>query len=85
VATRLASALLALQPVLVVAWVASVSAGLTAARPERAWILALPPIAAVLLGRRTRGRVTLAAVELATLLPAHAWITLLRAARLEGG
>jgi hypothetical protein len=85
VTTRLGSALLTLQPILAVVLAASAGAGLTAARPERVWPLAALPVAAVLLGPRTRGRMTVAFVELAILLPVHAWITLLRAARLEGG
>jgi hypothetical protein len=85
VRTRITAALLAVHPILAVALATSAAAGVTAARPERAWVLATLPIAAVALGPRTRRRLTLALAELALIVPVHAWLTLLRAARLEGG
>ena len=84
-APRFASALLVLHPMLAVAWATAVSVRLAPARADGVWTLAALPIAAMALGPRTRGRIALAAFELATLVPLHAWITLLRAARLEGG
>jgi hypothetical protein len=85
VSARAAAALLALHPVVAVAWAAAVTTRITAAHPERVWLLAALPIAAMAIAPRTRGRVVLAVLELALLVPLHAWITLLRAARLEGG
>jgi hypothetical protein len=82
---RLGRALLALFPVLAVALVAAVAARLMAARPDHIWPLACVPILALVCGPRTHGRVVVAIAELAALLPLHAWITLVRAARLEGG
>ncbi|MCC6764953.1 MAG: hypothetical protein IT293_09845 [Deltaproteobacteria bacterium] len=65
--------------------VAAVETRLLAARPEAVWLLAWPPIAALAVGPRTRAIVMAALVELALLVPLHAFVTLLRAARLEGG
>ena len=83
--SRAAATLLALHPAVAVAWAAAVTVRLAAAHPEGVWLLAALPIAAMSIGPRTRGRVVLAVLELALLVPLHAWITLLRAARLEGG
>ena len=85
VSAHAGATLLALHPIVAVAWAAAVTAHLMAAHPEPVWLLAALPIAAVSIGPRTRGRVVLAVMELAMLVPLHAWITLLRAARLEGG
>ena len=52
---------------------------LLAARPSYVWWPAL------LGGPRSRAIVVAALVELVTLVPIHAFVTLLRAARLEGG
>jgi len=49
------------------------------------WLLAVLPLLAVLLGPRTRVRVAIAVAELAAIVPLHAFVTLLRAARLDGG
>ena len=56
-----------------------------AAQPNMVPPLAALPIAALLVGPRTRMLVLAAAVELALLVPLHAFVTLVRAARLEGG
>ncbi len=61
-----------------------VAARVLAARPERAWLLAALPLVALLIGPRARLRVVIAIAELAAIVPLHAFITLLRAARLEG-
>lgn len=55
------------------------------ARPDAVWLLATFPVAALAVGPRTRALVVAAVVELALLVPLHAFVTLLRAARLEGG
>ena len=70
---------------LAVLYVAAVLTRHAAARPERLWVLAVMPVAALLLGRRTRGVLVVVAAELAALWLAQALVTLLRAARLEGG
>ncbi|MEO6026287.1 MAG: hypothetical protein ABIR79_05415 [Candidatus Binatia bacterium] len=62
-----------------------VEARMLAARPDRVLLLAALPLVALLLGPRTRARVALAVAELAAIVPLHAFITLLRAARLDGG
>jgi hypothetical protein len=82
---RLARGLLAAFPVAYVGLVAAVEVRLVAAQPAYVWPLAALPIAAVLLGSRGRGALIIALAELAALLPLHAFLTLLRAARLEGG
>jgi hypothetical protein len=56
-----------------------------AARPDAVWPLAALPLGALVAGPRTRAVVTAAVVELALLVPLHGFVTLLRAARLEGG
>ncbi len=71
-----------------VAWIgvaAAVELRVVAARPAYAWWLGVVPIAALVLGARSRAAVLIALGELATLVPLHAFLTLLRAARLEGG
>ena len=65
--------------------VAAIEARMLAARPDLVWPLAALPIAALVVGPRSRALVLAAAVELALLVPLHAFVTLLRAARLEGG
>jgi type IV secretory pathway VirB2 component (pilin) len=54
-------------------------------RLDPVWWLGLLPIAALLTGPRTRAVVVAAVVELVALVPLHAVVTLVRAARLEGG
>jgi len=71
--------------VLAVLLVVAVRARLLAARPEVVWLLGAFPVAALLRGPRTPALVVLALVELAALVPLHAFVTLVRAARLEGG
>lgn len=66
-------------------WVAAVAWRVIAARASGAWLLALFPFAALIVGPRSRGLVVFALVELAALVPLHGLVTLLRAARLEGG
>jgi hypothetical protein len=65
--------------------VVAVRARLLAARPEVVWLLARCPIARVAARPAEPRRVAVALVELAALVPLHAFVTLLRAARLEGG
>ena len=77
--------LLLAYPVLVAAYVAALHARIVPARPDDVWPFLAPPIAALLVGPRSRRNVTLAIVELASVLALHAFVTLLRAARLEGG
>jgi len=71
--------------VLVVAMLVAVTTRVIAARPETVWGLVLLPVAALLVGPRTRITIALAIVELLAIVPLHAYVTLLRAARLEGG
>jgi hypothetical protein len=63
----------------------AVALRLLAARPSYVWWLAAFPLTALLGGPRSRAIVVAALVELVTLVPIHAFVTLLRAARLEGG
>ena len=70
---------------LAVALAGSLQARMLPARPDRVWLLAALPLVALLLGPRTRLRVAIAIVELAAMVPLHAFVTLLRAARLDGG
>jgi len=65
--------------------VVAVRARLLAARPEVVWLLGALPVAALLRGPRTPAVVVVALMELAALVPLHAFVTLVRAARLEGG
>ena len=81
----MARGLLVAFAVLAVLLIVAVRARLLAARPEVVWVLAALPVAALLCGPRTPAVVALALVELATLVPLHAFVTLVRAARLEGG
>jgi hypothetical protein len=82
---RLARGLLAAFPVAYVGLVAAVEARFVAAQPAYVWPLAFLPVAALLVGARHRGSLLIALGELAALAPLHAFLTLLRAARLEGG
>ncbi len=77
--------LLAAFPVSVVCGLALIGVRVLAARPDRVWALALLPVAALVLGPRTRVVVAVALCELAALIPLHQFVTLVRAARLEGG
>ena len=70
---------------LAVLLVVAVRARLLAARPEVVWLLGALPVAALLRGPRTPAVVVVALMELAALVPLHAFVTLVRAARLEGG
>jgi hypothetical protein len=65
--------------------IVTIRLGLVPARPALVWPLALLPIAAVLRGPRSPGLVAWAVLELVSLLPLHAFVTLVRASRLEGG
>lgn len=67
------------------AYVVALHARVVAARPDAAWLLAALPILALVRGPRTRGTVAIAVVELGLLVPLHGFVTLLRAARLDGG
>jgi hypothetical protein len=82
---RLARGLLAAFAVAFVGLAAAAEARLLAAQPRYVWPLASFPVAALLLGPRTRASVAIALAELAALYPLHAFLTLLRAARLDGG
>lgn len=82
---RVARGLLAAFPVAYVGLVAAVEAHLVAAQPAYVWPLAVFPTAVLLLRARRCGPLLIALAELAALLPLHAFLTLLRAARLEGG
>jgi len=82
---RLGRGLLAAFAVAYVGLAAAVEAQLLAAQPRYVWPLALFPLAALLFGARTRASIAIALAELAALYPLHAFLTLLRAARLEGG
>ena len=77
--------LLAAFAVAYVGLAAAVEARVVAAQPSYVWPLVLFPVGALLFGPRTRAAITIAVVELAALFPLHAFLTLLRAARLEGG
>jgi hypothetical protein len=72
-------------PIVALLLVAAVASRIAAARPERAWVCALLPVVALLIGPRTRLVVVAALIELAAVVPLHAAITLFRAIRLEGG
>ena len=80
-ARRLLLAFAVLAAVVIVA----VRLGLVSARPAIVWPLAILPVAALLRGPRSLGLVSLAVLELVALVPLHAFVTLVRAARLEGG
>jgi hypothetical protein len=82
---RITYGLLIVFPLAFLLAIAAVGARVVAARPARVWLLAVFPLGALLLGPRSRAVVLLALGELAALLPLHALVTLLRAARLEGG
>ena len=81
----MARSLLVVFPIAVGVFVAAIGARVAAARPDHVWMFALLPIAALVLGPRTRALVIAAISELAALVPLHAFVTLVRAARLEGG
>jgi hypothetical protein len=81
----MARVLLVVFPIAIAAFVAGIRAHVVAARPEHVWMFALLPIAAIAVGPRSRAVLVAAVCELATLLPLHAFVTLVRAARLEGG
>jgi len=81
----MARGLLVVFPIAVGIFVAGIGAHVMAAQPDRVWAFALLPIAALVLGPRSRALVVAAICELAALLPVHAFVTLVRAARLEGG
>jgi hypothetical protein len=72
-------------PIAVGVFLAGIGAHVMVARADHVWAFALLPIAALVLGPRTRVLVVAAVCELAALLPLHALVTLVRAARLEGG
>jgi hypothetical protein len=82
---RAAPGLLAAFVVAYVGLVAGIETRVVAARPAYVWPLAAFPIGALLFGARTRTAWLVALGELAALYPLHAFVTLLRAARLEGG
>jgi hypothetical protein len=65
--------------------IVAIETRLLAARPDAVWLLAVLPLAALVAGPRTHRLVLIAVAELALLVPLHAFVTLLRAARLEGG
>lgn len=72
-------------PILAIAHLAALHARVIPARPELAVWWAALPIAALVVGPRTRGVLVAAVVELAAVVPLHGLVTLLRAVRLEGG
>ena len=72
-------------PALATAHLAALSLRLLPARPDWIWGLAVMPVTALVVGPRTWSVVVGALVELTTLVPLHGFVTLLRAARLEGG
>jgi hypothetical protein len=82
---RVALGLLAAFAVAWVGVVVAVEARVIATRPSYVWCLVPFPLGALALGARSRGALVIAVGELVTLLPLHAFLTLLRAARLEGG
>ncbi len=66
-------------------YVAAVFAHVLSARPERLWPLALMPLLALAIGRPTGPAIVAALSELGLLAVLHSLLTLIRAARLEGG
>lgn len=72
-------------PFATAAYVAALRAGFVPTRPNAAWLFAALPVLALVYGPRTRGTVAVAAIEIAALVPLHGFVTLLRAARLDGG
>ncbi len=67
------------------ALVGGVAGRLVPAQPTWVWWLAPLPIASLVGGPRTPAVVVAALIELATLVPLQGFVTLVRAARLEGG
>jgi hypothetical protein len=84
---RLLAGLLTVAPLGTVMYVAAVAGARVRAHPEVAFGLAAFPLAAlvVAVGRRAWGAVAGAGLELAALFLLHAYLTLVHAARLEGG
>jgi hypothetical protein len=82
---RVARGLLALFGIAYAGLATAARMRIVAAQPAHVWVLAVLPLAALLLGGRRRGALVVALAEVAALVPLHAFLTLLRAARLEGG
>jgi hypothetical protein len=82
---RLTRGLLAAFALAYVGLVVAVEARVVPARPAYVWPLALLPMGTLVLGAPGRASLLIAIGELIALVPLHAFLTLLRAARLEGG